>query len=200
MRDNRTLLTVLAIVFFAVLIYNVLYFTGFIGGGDASVQPVQDEPLFGNVPGLDRAQTQQPTRPMPSGQPGVGAAAPPSGPARGAAARRDLTLSDNWGRNPFLSPREIVAVANFRPPMPVQAFPNLNLRLMAVVTDSDGRKVAVVNNEVLHVGDVVAGLEIIQVLDDAVIFQYGEVRHMVRMADTGIRLESNAGASPGRFR
>ena len=133
MANNRPLMIGLAVLFAAVLLYNVLLFTGFTGGGGMQVQPT--------TPPLN------------------------------------------------FSP-EVVAVLPSSP----------SLRLTAVVMDSSGRKVAVINDEIVTEGDIIEGMQVIEVMDDAVMFRYGGRRHLVRMTDAGINLSVGHGASPGKLR
>lgn len=193
---SRNLLTLLIVVFVAVLIYNGLYFSGVIGnyGADSVVEPLPQDPRF-DVPGL-RGEGSAPVQPRPSARP-----VDTSGMAslRNTVTLADLTIGGNWGRNPFLTPREIWALDNYRPVYQIQpTIPPGGLYLSAVVMDSSGRRAAIINGDVFGVGDVVAGMEIIDVWDDGVVFRLDGQRHVIRIGDPEIRLSVNDGAT-GRY-
>lgn len=192
---SRNILTVLIVVFAAVLLYNFLYFTGtvgdFAGTGDA-IEPLPQDPRF-DLPGLDR-----PRGPQASGQPlSGGPAAVLAGP-RATAATSDLALGAEWGRNPFLTPREAWALANYRPRYVVEpgVMPG-GLMLSAIVIDSSGRKVAIINGDIVTVGQTVAGMEVVEMLSDAVVFRLDGQRHVLRLADLSVGLSTRGTA--GRY-
>jgi hypothetical protein len=196
---SRNVLVLLGIVFVLVLAWNVLYFTGvvgdFSGTGTVSVPPAQDPGGLG-VPGL-------PDRNFPRPQVTGGGARPgAAGPAaaRGVVTADLISIGANWGRNPFLTPREIWAVENYQV-APVAAdnpIPAGGLLLSAVMADSSGRRMAVINDNVVGIGDVVAGMEIIDVWDDAVVFRVGTDRHVLRMNDTAVRLTVRGDGAEGQ--
>lgn len=194
---TRNILTVLIVIFVAVLLYNALYFTGIVGdfgGPDQLGEPPRDDRF--DVPGLER---NAPVQPTPSGPRRPAAAQAPRVEPRSVVRVGDLSLASDWGRNPFLTPREIWAVENYRPyyvnepPVPPEG-----LRVTAIVTDSTGRRVAVINNEIVASGDVISGWEVVDFMDDAVVFRVQGRRHIVRMADSAVRL-STGSSSAGRY-
>lgn len=193
---SRNVLTVLIVIFVAVLLYNALYFTGVVGGFGApdTVGELPRDERF-DVPGLER---DAPVQPRPSGPRRPAAEPAPTVEPRSAVAMGDLSLAADWGRNPFLTPREIWAVDNYRPyyasapPTPPEG-----LRVTAIVTDSTGRRAAVINNEIVARGDVISGWEVVDFHDDAVVFHVQGRRHVVRMADSAVRL-STGGPAGGR--
>ncbi len=189
---NRNVLVVLAVVFVMVLAWNVLYFTGVVGefAGDSSpLGSTQPQPnsqfAVPNMPGTNSNQ-----RPLVSGTPtGRQAVAGPAEP-RASVTAADISVGSNWGRNPFLTPREIWAVENYSvAPIAIEnPIPAGGLQLSAVLGDSGGRRMAVINDNVVGIGDVIAGMEIIDVWDDAVVFMVGTERHVLRMNDAAVRL------------
>ncbi len=188
---NRNVLVVLAVVFVLVLAWNALYFTGVVGdfAGETSVAPLVPDDRF-DQPNF-RGNVGSP-QPVPSGAP-RGAPGPTAQPVTGQRATvtsADLAINANWGRNPFLTPREIWAIDNYEVALiaPENPIPAGGLHLSAVLGDSGGRRMAVINNDVVGIGDVVAGMEIIDVWDDAVVFRLGSDRHVLRMNDAAVRL------------
>ena len=193
---SRNILTVLIIVFVAVLLYNALYFTGVVGtfGGDTEIGPLTQDPNL-SPPGFEQPGATPGQRPVPSS---------PRSPTqatqrRGELTAADLTIDSNWGRNPFFTPREIWALDNFAP-VYVDAGVRMDegLYLSAIVTDSTGRRVAVINNEVVTVGDNIAGMQVVEVTDETVVFASGGQRHVLRMADAAIGLSLRSG-TVGRY-
>lgn len=194
---NRNVRTLLVVVLVAVLLYNVLYFTGVVGsfGAGSGIEPSPEDPRF-DLPGLNR-QDQQIPAPRPSGT-RAGAVARGSG-ERATIVAADLTITSEWGRNPFLTPREIWALANYRPIyVSDPAIPAGGLVLSAIVMDSTGRRVAVINGDIVTIGDTVAGMEVVDMWDDAVVFRLDGQRHVVRMADMAVGLTLGRGV-PGRY-
>lgn len=194
---NRNVRTLLVVVLVAVLLYNVLYFTGVVGsfGAGSGIERQPDDPRF-DLPGLNR-QNQQIPAPRPSGT-RAGAVARGSG-ERATIVAADLTITSEWGRNPFLTPREIWALANYRPIYVSEpAIPAGGLVLSAIVMDSTGRRVAVINGDIVTIGDTVAGMEVVDMWDDAVVFRLDGQRHVVRMADMAVGLTLGRGV-PGRY-
>ena len=197
---NRNVLVVLAVIFVMVLAWNVLYFTGVVGdfSGEASGPTTLPQPnsqfAVPNMPGTNAGQ-----RPLVSGN-GAGrpAVAVPAA-ARAEVTAADISIGSNWGRNPFLTPGEIWAVENYSvaPVATENPIPAGGLQLSAVLGDSGGRRMAVINDSVVGIGDVVAGMEIIDVWDDAVVFLVGTERHVLRMNDAAVRLTVR-GAEAGR--
>lgn len=191
---SRNVLTVLIVVFVAVLLYNALYFTGVVGnyGQQAPLQPLPPDERF-NVPGLNREN--EPLQPRPSGVQRVDsqqAVAP-----RAALDPADLTIGSNWGRNPFLTPQEIRALDNFRPVyQTAPSIPPSGLYLSAVMLDSSGRRIAIINGDVYGVGDTVGGMQILDMWNDAVVFLLDGQRHVIRIGDPAIQLSSSR---PGRY-
>lgn len=192
---SRNVLTVLIIVFVAVLLYNALYFTGVVGdfGGDPAPDQLPQDPRL-SPPGFEPGSSVG-LRPVPSA-PGPQAQTAQRRSQLGAA---DLTIGPDWGRNPFFTPREIWALDNFAP---VYADAGVamdeGLYLSAIVTDSTGRRVAVINNEIVTVGDNFAGMQVVDVTDETVVFASGGQRHVLRMADAAIGLSSRSG-TVGRY-
>lgn len=195
--DSRTVLTALIVIFVAVLLYNGLYFTGVVGGfgaPDTVGQLPQDDNL--SVPGLER---EAPVQPAPSGPRRPAAEEAPTVEPRSAVTVGELSLGADWGRNPFLTPREIWAVDNYRPYLTsAPPTPPEGLRVTAIVTDSTGRHAAVINDEIVTRGDVIGGWEVVGFQDDAVVFHVQGRRHVVRMADSAVRLSTGRPAG-GRY-
>lgn len=192
---SRSVLMLLIVVFVGVLLYNALYFTGVVGGFDSSTSSTpRREPGFA-IPGLgDRAPRPQPSAPRPPGQQPAAV-----GEARREVSREDLIVEPNWGRNPFLTPQEIRALENDRPVrQDIASTPITGLQLSAIVADSTGRRIAVIDNQIVSIGDVVAGMEIMEVWNDAVVFRLADGRrHVLRMADSAVGLTVQGG-TPGR--
>lgn len=188
MENRRGLLMLLIVVFVAVLIYNGLYFTGVIGnyGATSTISDLPNDPRF-DVPGLrNDGETPQP---RPSAR-----AVDNSGiePARPSVTLADLSIGSNWGRNPFLTPQEIWALENYRPVYQVQpTIPPGGLYVSAVVIDSSGRRAAIINGDVFGVGDVVSGMQVVDVWDDGVVFELDGQRHVIRIGDPEIGLSVN---------
>ncbi len=193
---SRSVLMVLIIVFVAVLLYNALYFTGVVGsfGADSELGPLPQDPGL-TPPGFDQQGVTPGQRPVPS----AGGAQVQQVERRGEIGAADLTIDSSWGRNPFFTPREIWAIDNFAP-VYVDAGVALDegLYLSAIVTDSTGRRVAVINNEIVTVGDSFAGMQVVEVTDETVVFASGGQRHVLRMADAAIGLSSRSG-NVGRY-
>jgi hypothetical protein len=187
---------VLIVVFVAVLLYNALYFTGVVGdfGGDTELGPLPQDPSL-TPPGFEQQGAAPTQRPVPSAP---RAQARPV-ERRGEITAADLTMDTSWGRNPFFTPREIWALDNFAP-VYTDASVALDegLYLSAIVTDSTGRRVAVINNDIVTVGDHVAGLQVVEVTEETVVFAAGGQRHVLRMADAAIGLSSRSG-TVGRY-
>ncbi len=167
---SRNVLTLLIVVFVAVLLYNVLHFTGVVGGFGTTrgVAPLPQDDRF-DLPGLAPRAVEPPsvTRPQASGT------TTPSG-RRGVTAA-DLSLTSDWGRNPFFTPAEIWALANYRPvyvtdPGTVAT----GLLLNGIVIDSTGRRVAIINNDIVGVGDVLGGMTIVDMGNDTVVFRLAD--------------------------
>lgn len=189
---SRNVLTVLIVIFVAVLLYNALYFTGVVGsyGQETELGPLPQDERF-EVPGLRREEAPQP---RPSGVRQVDSQ--PGTAARPAVDPADLVIGSSWGRNPFLTPQEIRAIENFRPIY--QTTPSVapgGLYLSAVMLDSTGRRVAIINGDVYGVGDVVGGMEVLEMWNDAVVFRLDGQRHVIRIGDPAIELSSR----PGRY-
>lgn len=189
---KRNVLVVLGVVFVLVLAWNALYFTGVVGdfAGDGSTPPAAGDDRY-DVPNF-RGNVGSP-QPVPSGaaRPTAGGASAPAVRPRTTITSADLAIDSRWGRNPFLTPREIWAVENYEAaPLAASAnpIPAGGLQLTAVLGDSDGRRMAVINGDVVGIGDLVAGMEIIDVWDDAVVFRLGSDRHVLRMNDAAVRL------------
>ena len=196
---SRNVLMVLIIIFVAVLLYNVLYFTGVVRsfGADSYISPLVQDPNLsppGFEPPVDGARTQP--RPVPSAP----RAQAQRVERRGEITAADLTIDSSWGRNPLFTPREIWALENFAPVYgDAGILPDAGLYLSAIVTDSTGRRVAVINNEIVIVGDNVAGMEVVEVTNETVVFAYsGDQRHVLKMADAAINLSSHSG-TVGRY-
>jgi len=197
---NRNVVVGLAVVFVMVLAWNVLYFSGVVGdfAGDSSTlgqtQPSPD-PQFAipNMPGNN-------PRPFASTDFSRGqVAAAPVAP-RGGVTAADISIGSSWGRNPFLTPREIWAMENYSvAPLAVEdPIPAGGLQLSAVLGDSSGRRMAVINGNVVGIGDVVAGMEVIDVWEDAVVFRIGNERHVLRMNDAAVRLTVRGDGAGGQ--
>lgn len=197
MEGNRTLLIALIGVFVLVLVYNVLYFTGALG--DSTAQPVQQvqQPLI-DIPGLsDTGASQEPSRPVPSGQGTAQRQAAVEEPRRAVPAGR-LEVGSEWGRNPFLTPAEIRALEQpWTLPVAEEVNPDVNFTLTAIVAESTGRRVAVVNNEVVRTGDRVGGMEVAEILEDAVVLRGGGRESVIRLDHPSIVLSSRRGSSSG---
>ncbi len=191
---NRNVRTLLVVVLVAVVLYNILYFTGVVGsfGAGSGIERLPDDPRF-DIPGLNRQNRQIPA-PRPSGtQAGDGSG------ERANIVAADLTITSEWGRNPFLTPREIWALANYRPIYVSEpAIPAGGLMLSAIVMDSTGRRVAVINGDIVTIGDTLAGMEVVDMWDDAVVFRLGGERHVLRMADMAVGLTVGR-TVPGRY-
>jgi len=193
---SRNVLTVLIIVFVAVLLYNALYFTGVVGnfGGDSGTSQLPQAPNL-SPPGVQQPGATPGQRPVPSAP---GSQVQPTQQRSGLSVA-DLTIGSDWGRNPFFTPREIWALDNFAP---VCADAGVamdgGLYLSAIVTDSTGRHVAVINNEIVTVGDNFAGMQVVDITDETVVFACGGQRHVLRMADAAIGLSSRSG-TVGRY-
>lgn len=189
MDNRRNILMLLIVIFVVVLVYNGLYFTGVIGnyGGETPLEELPTDPRF-DIPGL-RSDGQATPQPRPSAR-----AVDNSNvePARPTVMLADLSIGSNWGRNPFLTPQEIWALENYRPVYQVQpTIPPGGLYVSAVVVDSSGRRAAIINGDVFGVGDVVAGMEVVDVWDDGVVFQLDGQRHVIRIGDPEIQLSVN---------
>lgn len=198
MEGNRTLLLALLGVFVLVLAYNVLYFTGLLG--DSETQPVQQvqQPLI-DIPGLSPSgASQEPSRPVPSGRrTGPQAQADAEEPRR-AVPVATLEVGPDWGRNPFLTPAEIEALQqSWTLPVAEEVTPDINFTLTAIVAESTGRRVAVVNNEVVRTGDRVGGMEVAEILDDAVVLRGGGRESVIRLDNASFVLSSRRGSSSG---
>lgn len=188
---NRNVLVVLAVTFVMVLAWNVLYFTGAVGdfAGDSSTLATQPQPNsqfpVPNMPGTNANQLPQVSGNAQGRQVGAAPAA-----RRAEVTAAEISIGSNWGRNPFLTPGEIWAVENYAvAPVAIDnPIPAGGLQLSAVLGDSGGRRMAVINGNVVGIGDVVAGMEIIDVWDDAVVFMVGTERHVLRMNDAAVRL------------
>ncbi len=194
---SRNVLTLLIIVFVAVLLYNALYFTGVVGnfGVSTDLGPLPQDPSL-TPPGYDTPGGVSARRPVPSAPQ---AQVRPVEP-RGEITAADLTLDSSWGRNPFFTPREIWALDNFAP-VYVNTDSGLDggLYLSAIVTDSTGRRVAVINNDIVTVGDHIGGMQVVEVTDETVVFASGGgQRHVLRMVDAAIGLSSRSG-TVGRY-
>lgn len=193
---SRNLLTVLVVIFVAVLAYNLLYFTGVVGnfGGSPTIEPLPDDPRM-QLPGLNR----EGNAPQASAPRGSASSATSAVGRRAYVEPADLAMTSDWGRNPFFTPREIWALANYRPVYINE--PSIapgDLVLSAIVMDSTGRRVAVINGDVVSVGDAVAGMEVVDMWDDAVVFRLDGRRHVVRIADASINLTVSPSV-PGRY-
>lgn len=189
--DSRNILTVLVVIFVAVLLYNALYFTGIVGnfGVDSPIQPLPQDPAF-QIPG----QQPQPT-PRASGAVGQGRQQPRAVRTRGTVGASQIGFAADWGRDPFLTPRELWAIANYRPIYLTEpTTPPSGLYLSAIVMDSTGRRVAIINGDIVSVGQTYAGMEVVEMWSDAVVFRIEGNRHVVRMADaaTGLGARGNA--------
>ncbi|NKB87573.1 MAG: hypothetical protein GKS06_05080 [Acidobacteria bacterium] len=198
---NRNILVLLSVVFVLVLAWNVLYFTGAVGGfgdGPGAVAPLQPNEQF-DVPNFAGNRTGQPTptRPRPTAP---GAQAPAAVEPRETVSATALASDASWGRNPMFTPREIWAVENYReiPDAVENPLPAGGLLLSAVLGDSAGRRMAVINDDVFGVGDVVAGMEIIDVWADAVVFRLGTDTHVLRMNDAAVRLTVRGDGAGGQ--
>lgn len=194
--DSRNLLTVLVVIFVGVLLYNALYFTGVIGGfgEETTLAPSPQDERF-DILGMNReGQVRQPraSQPPAAGTPaGQASTAATDGP-RSTVSPAELTLGSNWGRNPFLTPREIWAVENFQPVcQTIPEAPPTDLYVSAVMLDSTGRTMAVINGEVYGVGDTIGGMQIVEMWNDAVVLQGARERHVVRIGDPAIELSSS---------
>ncbi len=190
---SRNVLTLLIVVFVAVLLYNALYFTGVVGGFGQSGAP---EPLpqgsqF-DVPGLNRP-------PQPTAAPRPTASTAAAVAARGTVPAAELVLTADWGRNPFFTPAELWALANYRPVRTTEpVIPPGGLVLQGIVMDSTGRRVAMINDQIVTIGDRIGGMRVVDVWDDAVVFRLAEgERHVLRMADAAIDLSVSGGV--GRY-
>lgn len=195
---NRNVRTLLFVVLVVVVLYNILYFTGVVGnfGARSGVETPADDPRF-NVPGFNRENRRIPA-PQPSGS-RAGAEAQGSG-GRATVVAADVAITSEWGRNPFLTPREIWALANYRPIYVSEpAIPPGGLVLSAIVIDSTGRRVAVINGDIVTIGDTVAGMEVVDMWDDAVVFRLDGERHVVRMAAAAVGLTVGGRGVPGRY-
>jgi hypothetical protein len=195
--DSRNVLTVLIVIFVAVLLYNALYFTGMIGGfgGDTTVAPLEQDPRF-TVPGQELRQA---PGPRPSGGQQFAANGTSSQQPRAVITAAELGTGPDWGRNPFLTPRELWALANYRPIyLTDPAQPPTGLFLSAVVMDSSGRRVAIINGDIVAVGQQYAGMQVVDMSNDAVMFELEGRRHVVRMADAAIGLDARSTAA-GRY-
>jgi len=192
---SRNVLTVLIIIFVTVLLYNARYFTNVVGdfGGGADRGPRPQDPNWGPlgfehpgatlsqrpVPNLPRELTQAPQR-------------------RGALSAADLTIESSWGRNPFFTPREIWVLDNFAPGYTDAGVKmNEKLHLTAIVSDSTGRRIAVIDDEVVAVGDIFAGMQVVDMTDETVAFSSGGQRHVLRIEDAAIGLSSRSGTDRG---
>jgi hypothetical protein len=196
---NRNIVVLLGVIFVLVAVWNVLYFTGAVGnfGGSSTgigVTPAPQQDVLG-IPGA----------PERNGRPPAVAnrgARQQDAPAsrRGEIVAADISLDGAWGRNPFLTPREIWAIENYQviPPAAINPVPAGGLQLSAVLGDSDGRRMAVINDNVVGVGDVVAGMEIIDVWADAVVFRLGTETHVLRMNDAAVRLTVRGDGAGGQ--
>ena len=199
---NRNVLVVLGVVLVLVVVWNVLYFTGAVGdfAGESStlgtVPSPQDSPFaVPNMPGTNLNH-----RPLVSGNAAGRQVAAAPQRRRGAVTVADVSIGSNWGRNPFLTPGEIWAVDNYQvaPIAAENAIPAGGLQLSAVLGDSSGRRMAVINGIVVGIGDVLAGMEILDVWDDAVVFRVGAERHVLRMNDTAVRLTVRGDGAGGQ--
>jgi len=199
---NRNVVVVLAVAFVMVLAWNVLYFTGVVGdfAGDSStlgsIQPPQNSPFA--VPNMPGAEGDQ--RPFASGNPTGRQVAPAPASRRGDVLAADISIGSNWGRNPFLTPREIWAVENYEVASIAteNPIPAGGLLLSAVLGDSSGRRMAVINGSVVGIGDLVAGMEVVDIRDDAVVFRIGVERHVLRMNDAAVRLTVRGDGGEGQ--
>jgi hypothetical protein len=197
---NRNVVVGLAVVFVMVLAWNLLYFSGVVGdfAGDSSTlgptQPAPDSQFaIPNMPGTNR-------RPFASTDFSGGQVATAPVAPRGGVTAADISIGSNWGRNPFLTPREIWAVENYSvAPLAAETpIPGGGLQLSAVLGDSSGRRMAVINGNVVGIGDVVAGMEVIDVWEDAVVFRIGSERHVLRMNDAAVRLTVRGDGAGGQ--
>ena len=194
--DSRNILTVLVVIFVAILLYNALYFTGIVGnfGADAPITPLPQDPAF-QIPG---GQQTQPT-PRASGAVGPGALQQRALRTRATVGASQLGFAADWGRDPFLTPRELWAIANYRPIfMREPSTPPSGLYLSAIVMDSTGRRVAIINGDIVSVGQTYAGMEVVEMWSDAVVFRIEGNRHVVRMADAAAGLGARGNAT-GRY-
>jgi hypothetical protein len=183
---NRNVLVLLAVVFVLVLAWNVLYFTGVVGdfGGTSAPQTPPSQDIVG-IPGVPERNG----RPPAVAGAGRQVAAAPAA-QRSTVTAAEISIGDAWGRNPFLTPREIWAIENYEviPAAAMNPLPAGGLQLSAVLGDSGGRRMAVINGSAVGVGDVVAGMEIIDVWKDAVVFRLGTETHVLRITDAAVRL------------
>ena len=196
--DNRNVLVLLAVVFGLVVVWNILYFTGVVGNFGApaagiGTTPAPDQGLLPDVPRNN-------TRPQVSTRRGNGTAGAAPAAAREEVNAADIQITGNWGRNPFLTPREIWAIDNYveLPPPVYNPVPSGGLQLSAVLGDSDGRRTAVINDQPVTIGDVVAGMEIIDIWNDAVVFRVGTDTHVLRMNDAAVRLTVRGDGAGGQ--
>lgn len=198
--DSRNILTVLVVVFVAILLYNALYFTGMVGnfGIDSPIEPLPQDPAF-QIPGGPQAQQPQPT-PRASGAVGQGGRQEPRAMrTRATIGASQLGFAADWGRDPFLTPRELWAIANYRPIYLTEpTTPPSGLYLSAIVMDSTGRRVAIINGDIVALGQTYAGMQVVEMWSDAVVFSIEGNRHVVRMADAAVGLGVRGNAT-GRY-
>ena len=188
---NRRLLGVLLVLFVAVLIWNILSFSGFLGSGNGA----QDDGIV-RGPALFPNDQLRPTRVAPRAG---GVDQEQWVEPRGVVAANEIGLGTNWGRNPFFTPSEIWALDNYRPIRIEEPFvPPDDLFLHAVVRDSTGRRMAILNNDIVAVGDIYAGMEIVDMVDDGVVFLVDGQRHLVRIGEAELNLRVRGFAS-GRY-
>jgi hypothetical protein len=195
--DSRNILTVLIVIFVAILLYNGLYFMGFVGnfGADSPLQPLPQDPRL-QVPG---AQAGASPAPRASGAAALAAANQGAVRSRSTVTAADLGLAADWGRDPFLTPRELWAIANYRPYFQTTpSTPPSGLYLSAIVMDSSGRRVAIINGDIVSVGQTFAGMQVVEMMRDAVVFEIEGNRHVVRMADAAVGL-GGRGTATGRY-
>ena len=194
--DSRNILTVLVVIFVAILLYNGLYFMGFVGnfGADSVIEPLPEDPRF-QLPGIQPGATPVP---RPSNAAALAAANQGAVRTRSTVTASDLGFAADWGRDPFLTPRELWAIANYRPYYLTEpSTPPSGLYVSAIVMDSSGRRVAIINGDIVSVGQTYAGMEVVEMMRDAVVFRIEGNRHVVRMADAAVGL--GRGTATGRY-
>jgi hypothetical protein len=146
MTVRRSHLTLALAALAAAVLYNVWYFV-LRTTGPAASRPALERPLDG-----------------PPGQaPGAVAARDPlSIPAPPAV---DLASAPSWRRDPFLFGDETRAVAPPAVPAPVPARP-----MVRTILYSAGRRLAIVNDRIVGIGEAVGSYTVADIEKDAVVF------------------------------
>lgn len=163
MLKNKLFIVILAVLFMVVVIYNLIFFHNLSVKKEAALKSTNQILIYNH---------EKADEPISKG--------------------KDFSIGlerKGWGRNPFLTPEEIVSIQEGKvQPQSVlpEELPHYEVNTILV---SDSRKIAIIGNNIVTVGDWVGQEKVLEINSDNVVLGKDKRRRVLKLRESSVHLE-----------